>query len=76
MSYLRSFATAGGDAVIRIAAGAVHLVSATPRGTYRVAVSQTEPNRLVVQFYDTGRQFLIDTMWWQEKPWAQVSDIS
>ncbi|MDI1462323.1 hypothetical protein QEZ54_15240 [Catellatospora sp. KI3] len=76
VSYLRSFATAGGDAVVRIAAGTVHLVSATPRGTYRVAVSQTEDNRLVVQFYDTGRQFIVDTMWWQEKPWAQVSDVS
>ncbi|MBV1850371.1 hypothetical protein [Catellatospora tritici] len=76
VSYLRSFATSGGDAVIRIAAETVHLVSATPRGTYQVAVSQTEDNRLVVQFYDTGRQFIIDTMWWQEKPWAQVSDVS
>ncbi|MGI5242404.1 hypothetical protein [Dactylosporangium sp. CA-139066] len=75
--YLRSFRSDGGDAVIRIRAGVVSLVTATPRDGYSVSQSQTEPSRLVVQFVASagGAAWLVDCMWWQNAPHGEVTRI-
>ena len=75
LSYLRSFAVAGGSAVIRMVPGQVFLVSATPSPQYAVTVTQHEPVRLVVQFTATGRYDVIDAMWWNDRPYCQVSHV-
>lgn len=76
-TYLRSFRTDGGDAVIRIRDGVVSLVTATPRDGYSVSKAQTEPTRLVVQFVDNsgGSAWLVDAMWWQGAPHGEVTRI-
>jgi hypothetical protein len=75
--YLRSFRTDGGDAVIRIRAAVVSVVTATPRDGYSVSQGQTEPTRLVVQFIATGggSAWLVDCMWWQNAPHGEVTRI-
>jgi hypothetical protein len=75
--YLRSFRTDGGDAVIRIRAGVVSVVTATPRDGYSVSQAQTEPTRLVVQFIaaNGGAAYLVDCMWWQDAPHGEVARI-
>lgn len=74
-SYLRSFPTDGGTAVIRIAGARVYLVSATPRGDYRVTTSQPGPDRVVVQFHNSARQIIVDAIWWEERPYAEVTVV-
>jgi hypothetical protein len=76
-TYLRSFRSEGGDAVIRIRDGIVSLVTATPRDGYSVSRAQTEPTRLVVQFVSDGGNaaFLVDAMWWQNAPHGSVTRI-
>jgi hypothetical protein len=75
--YIRSFRTDGGDAVIRIRAGVVSVVTATPRDGYSVSQGQTEPTRLVVQFIagGGGSAWLVDCMWWQNAPHGEVTRI-
>ncbi len=74
-SYLRSFPTEGGTAVIRIAGARVYLVSATPRGDYRVTTSQPGPDRVVVQFHNSARQIIVDAIWWEGRPHAEVTVV-
>lgn len=76
-TYLRSFRSEGGDAVIRIRDAVVSLVTATPRSGYSVSRAQSEPTRLVVQFVsDSGNAaFLVDAMWWQNTPHGAVTRI-
>ncbi|BCJ74124.1 hypothetical protein CS0771_36680 [Catellatospora sp. IY07-71] len=74
-SYLRSFPTEGGTAVIRIAHEHVYLVSATPRGDYLVATSQPGPDRVVVQFHNSARQIIVDAIWWEQRPYAEVTVV-
>jgi hypothetical protein len=76
-TYLRSFRSGGGDAVIRIRGGVVALVTATPRDGYSVSRSQSESNRLVVQFTAaTGDiAYIVDCMWWQDAPHGEVTKI-
>jgi hypothetical protein len=74
-SYLRSFQVTGGSTVIRIVPGRVHLVSATPSPNYSVQTTQSDPTRLVVQFTGSGRYDIVDAMWWNENPYAQVSEV-
>ncbi|WP_327003979.1 DNA mismatch repair protein MutL [Dactylosporangium sp. NBC_01737] len=76
-TYLRSFRSEGGDAVIRIRDGVVSVVTATPRDGYSVSRGQTEPTRLVVQFISDGGNaaYLVDAMWWQGAPHGSVTRI-
>jgi len=74
-SYLRSFHVDGGDAMVRVEPGRVRLVSATPRPTWTVHVEQNQPDRLIVRFLKGQTVFLIDAMWWEERPFAQVSRV-
>jgi len=76
-TYLRSFRSVGGDAVIRIRDAVVSLVTATPNDGFSVSRAQTEPTRLVVQFVDNsgGVAWLVDAMWWQNAPHGSVTRI-
>ncbi|WP_433075552.1 hypothetical protein ACQP1P_29420 [Dactylosporangium sp. CA-052675] len=75
--YLKSFRSEGGDAVVRIRAEVVSLVTATPREGYSVSQAQNEPARLVVQFVSDsgGAAYLVDCMWWQGGPHGSVTKV-
>ena len=75
VSYLRSFQVPGGSTVIRMVPGRVYLVSATPNPAYSVQSSESDPTRLVVEFIATGRYDVVDAMWWNDHPYAQVSRV-
>jgi hypothetical protein len=72
-SYLRSFRVAGGQAVIRMAAGEVELVSATPSPDYTVASVQNKPEDLAVFFTRPNHGFTIHAIWWNDRPYAEVT---
>jgi hypothetical protein len=73
VSYVRSFHVTGGDAVIGMTPGHVYLISATPRADYTVQTEQPAQTRLVVRFISGGQADLIDAIWWNDAPYAQVS---
>ncbi len=73
VTYVRSFHVTGGDAVIGMTPGHVYLISATPRSNYTVQTSQPQAVRLVVQFIDGNLANLIDAIWWNNAPYAQVT---
>ncbi|MFC0531287.1 DNA mismatch repair protein MutL [Phytohabitans kaempferiae] len=73
-TYTRSFRVGGGQAVIRMTPGRVHLVTATPNPGYTVDTVQNEPGNLAVQFTEPNHYFVIHTVW-QGKPVAQVSEV-
>ncbi|MFI5910058.1 hypothetical protein [Dactylosporangium sp. NPDC051541] len=75
--YLKSFRSDGGDAVMRIRAEVVSVVTATPRQGYSVSQAQTEPSRMVVQFVNGngGAAYLVDCLWWQGGPHGEVTKI-
>jgi len=72
-TYTRSFHLTGGDAVIGMTPGHVYLISATPRSHYTVQTSQPSDIRLVVQFINGNLANLIDAIWWNDAPYAQVT---
>lgn len=73
--YVRSFRVAGGQAVIRMTEGRVHLVTATPATGYTVATTQNEPGNLAVQFTRQNHYFVIHALWHNNAPFAQVSEV-
>jgi hypothetical protein len=72
-SYVRHFATDGGETTIRMTPGRVELVSATPEPGYAMDTQQPGPDRVVVRFYTAGELFTIDAIWWQNAPYAEVT---
>jgi hypothetical protein len=72
-SYLRTFEVAVGVTTIRMTPGKVFLVSATPDPGYTVDTQQPQPDRLVVRFYKTSELFTVDAIWWQSRPYAEVT---
>ncbi len=74
-TYLRTFQVPGGTAVIRMVPGTVSLVSATPNADYTVQTTQNQPSRLVVQFLRSGTSDIVDAIWWNDAPFAQVSHV-
>jgi hypothetical protein len=73
--FTRSFDTTGGQAVVRIAGGRVELVSATPSPGYQVRPQQPEPQRLVIEFFDGTHFIVLDAMWWENRPYAKVTNV-
>lgn len=71
--YTRSFRLGGGQAVIRMSAGRVRLVTATPNPGYSVDTVQNEPGNLAVQFTAPNHYFIIHAVW-NNGPFAQVSE--
>lgn len=76
VSYLQSFDTEGGTAVISLEPEQASLVSATPVEPYSVDVYHEEPERLIVKFFTANHMFVIDAIWWEDRPYAEVSEVS
>jgi hypothetical protein len=74
-SYLRTFHTGGGEAAIRIVPGTVSLVAATPAAGFAVDTTQNDPTNLVVVFHTATHSFTINALWWENRPYAQVSEV-
>jgi hypothetical protein len=75
-TYVRSFQVEGGQAVIRMTSDAVvELVTATPADGYAVQKFQDSADNLAVYFNETNHSFIIHATWWDDKPFAEVSEI-
>jgi hypothetical protein len=75
-TYVRSFQVEGGQAVIRMTSdGVVALVTATPADGYAVEKVQDSPDNLAVYFNETSHSFIIHATWWDDRPFAEVSEI-
>jgi hypothetical protein len=75
-TYVRSFSVEGGQAVIKMtSAGVVSLVTATPADGYAVEKTQSSPEDMAVYFNETGHSFIIHAIWWNDAPFAEVSEI-
>ncbi|MGW0503852.1 DNA mismatch repair protein MutL [Micromonospora sp. NPDC003241] len=75
-SYVRSFRVEGGQAVVRMtSAGVVELVTATPADGYAVQKVQNSPDNMAVYFNAPGRSFIIHAIWWDDRPFVQVSKV-
>ncbi|WIM96336.1 DNA mismatch repair protein MutL [Actinoplanes oblitus] len=74
--YVRSFTVKGGQAVVKMTgAGVVSLVTATPADGYTVEKTQSSPDDMAVYFNETGHSFIIRAIWWNNAPFAEVSEI-
>lgn len=74
-SYVRTFETGGGVATIEVEPGQATLISATPVEPYAVEVHHDDPERLVVQFYVTDHMWVVDAMWWENRPYGTVTEV-
>ncbi len=75
-SYVRSFRVEGGQAVIRMTAtGVVELVTATPADGYAVQKVQNSPDNMAVYFNEPNHSFIIHAMWFNDRPFVQVSEV-
>jgi hypothetical protein len=75
-TYVRSFQVEGGQAVIRMTSEAVvSLVTATPADGWQVQKVQDSPDNMAVYFNETNHSFIIHATWWDDRPFAEVSEI-
>ncbi|SNY03965.1 DNA mismatch repair protein MutL [Paractinoplanes atraurantiacus] len=75
-TYVRSFKVEGGQAVIRMTSDSVvSLVTATPADGWAVQKVQDSPDNLAVYFNETNHSFIIHATWWDDRPFAEVSEI-
>jgi hypothetical protein len=74
-TYVKSFTTAGGIAVIRMTSkGIVSLVTATPADGYRVEKQGSDVN-LAVYFLGAEKSFIVHAQWWNDAPFVEVSEV-
>ncbi|MFD1371151.1 DNA mismatch repair protein MutL [Actinoplanes sichuanensis] len=74
-TYVKSFTTEGGVAVIRMTSkGIVSLVTATPADGYRVEKQGSDVN-LAVYFIRTEKGFIVHAQWWNNEPFVEVSEV-
>jgi hypothetical protein len=74
-TYVKSFTTGGGVAVIRMTSlGTVSLVTATPADGYRVEKQGSDVN-LAVYFVRTDKGFIVHAQWWNDAPFVEVSEV-
>lgn len=76
-AYVQSIAVEGGTAVVQVSSGRATLVSATPNEPYSVETEQSpdQPERMIVDFSTAGHLYVIDAMWWEGGPYAQVAEV-
>ncbi len=55
--------------------GEVGLVTATPADGYAVQKVQDSPGTMAVYFNETGHSFIIHATWWDDRPFAEVSEV-
>jgi hypothetical protein len=73
---VRSFRVEGGQAVIRMTSDAVvSLVTATPADGWQVQKVQDSADNLAVYFNEVNHSFIIHATWFNDKPFAEVSEI-
>ena len=71
-----SFSFRGGQAVVKVTSDAVvTLVTATPADGYAVQKVQDSPDNMAVYFNETAHSFIIHVTWYNDKPFAQVSEV-
>lgn len=73
-TFLRTFELEGGEATVRIVRGHVELASSRANSGYVVSSMQSTPERLVVRF-DGPQHFLLDVIWWDNRPYAEITKI-
>ncbi|MBB4747646.1 DNA mismatch repair protein MutL [Actinoplanes lobatus] len=74
-TYVRSFTTEGGTAVVKMTSeGIVSLVTATPADGYRVEKTGSDVN-LAVYFNETNHSFIIHAQWFNGAPFVEVSEV-
>ncbi|MFC4066997.1 DNA mismatch repair protein MutL [Actinoplanes subglobosus] len=74
-TYVRSFTTGGGVAVIRMTSkGTVSLVTATPADGFRVEKQGSDVN-LAVYFIGPAKSFIVHAQWWNDAPFVEVSEV-
>jgi hypothetical protein len=75
-TYVRSFQCAGGQAVIKVTSDAVvSLITATPADGFAVEKVQNTKDNLAVYFNETNHSFIIHVTWFNDKPFAEVSEV-
>ena len=75
-TYVRSFQCEGGQAVIKVTSDAtVSLITATPADGFAVEKVQNTKDNLAVYFNETNHSFIIHVTWFNDKPFAEVSEI-
>jgi hypothetical protein len=74
--FTQTFTLEGGTATVRISDGRVSLVSAEARNGYTATPRQPSAQRLVVEFFDGTHFFVLDAMWWENRPYATVTQVS
>ncbi len=74
-TYLKSFVTGGGTAVIRMTSkGTVALVTATPADGFQVVKQGSDVN-LAVYFNAPNHSFIVHAQWFNDAPLVEVSEI-
>ncbi|SDT74994.1 DNA mismatch repair protein MutL [Actinoplanes derwentensis] len=74
-TYLKSFVTEGGTAVIKMTSkGIVSLVTATPADGFQVVKQGSDVN-LAVYFNETNHSFIVHAQWFNDAPFVEVSEI-
>jgi len=74
--FTQTFTLEAGKATVRITGGRVELVSSEARNGYRITPRQPSPERLVLEFFDGTHFYVLDTMWWESRPYAKVTQVS
>jgi hypothetical protein len=75
-TYVRSFQCEGGQAVIKVTSDAVvSLITATPADGFAVEKVQNTKDNLAVYFNETNHSFIIHVTWFNDKPFAEVSEV-
>jgi hypothetical protein len=75
-AFTQTFTLAGGSATVRITGGRAELVSSQAANGYRITPRQPSAGRLVVEFFDGTHFFVLDVMWWEDKPYAKITQVS
>jgi len=75
-TYEQTFTVGGGTVVMRVSPGKATAVSMAPAAGYAAEKTQSDPARVVVQFVAPGVSDTVDAMWWEGRPYAQVSHVS
>ncbi|HCT78906.1 MAG TPA: hypothetical protein DGT23_20570 [Micromonosporaceae bacterium] len=76
-AFVRTFEVNGGTATVRIVDGHVSLVSSAPWEGYTITSRQPGPDRLVLEFFKPGEHYtVVDAMWWQNRPYAEVNNVA
>lgn len=74
--FTQTFDLEAGKATVRIVGGRVELVSSQARNGYTVTPRQPSPDRLVLEFYNGTHFYVLDAMWWENRPYSKLTQVS